>query len=192
MPALGRSEAARKRSVVVCDIQGTPLRTAGILEAHSGEGILHRAFSAFVFRNGGDELLLQRRSSSKATFPLLWSNTCCSHPFPADAPICSLATKRMREELGFAVDLVEAGAFVYRARDENSRLIEYEHDSVLIGYADGVVAMSPDPQEVDECRWVPVNALCAELANDGAKYSPWLPDALEIALHRVRHRQPEI
>ncbi len=175
--------------VVVCDRQGTPLSTAGVLEAHSGNGILHRAFSAFVFRNGGGELLLQRRSGSKATFPLLWSNTCCSHPFPADAPICSLATKRMHEELGFGVALVEAGAFVYRARDENSRLIEYEHDSVLIGHVEGDVAMSPDPGEVDDCRWVSVDELCAELSNDGAKYSPWLPDALEIALARLRSEE---
>lgn len=164
------------------------MSTAGVLEAHSGEGILHKAFSVFVFRKDGDEVLLQRRSSSKATFPLLWSNTCCSHPFPADASICSIAKKRLHEELGFGVDLVEAGAFVYRARDENSQLTEYEHDSVLIGWVEGDVPMSPNPQEVADCRWVSVHALCSELSSDCTKYSPWLPGALEIALKR---RQPK-
>ncbi len=186
MQPVGTTHKALKRSVVVCDRAGAPLGTAGVLEAHSGEGMLHRAFSVFVFRDNGNEVLLQRRSRDKATFPLLWSNTCCSHPFPADASLCSVAKKRMHEELGFAVDLVEAGAFVYRARDEKSRLIEYEHDSVLLGFVEGDVSMSPNPQEVDDWRWVSVSGVSDELSTDRAKYSPWFPDALEIALQRLR------
>ena len=46
---------------------------------HSGKGILHRAFSIFVF-NGDNELLLQKRSAEKLLWPNYWSNTCCSHP----------------------------------------------------------------------------------------------------------------
>jgi isopentenyl-diphosphate delta-isomerase len=185
------SADTRKRRVVVCDRDGQALRTADLLEAHSGDGILHRAFSVFVFRNGGDELLLQRRSGNKATFPLLWSNTCCSHPFPAEVSICAVARRRLEEELGFGVDLVETGAFVYRAEDERTRLVEYEHDSVLVGWADGEVPMQLDPAEVAECRWVSVGALCDDLSRDGAKYSPWLPGALEIALQSLSQRPQE-
>ena len=42
-------------------------------------GLLHRAFSVFLF-NADDKLLLQQRASTKITFPSLWTNTCCSHP----------------------------------------------------------------------------------------------------------------
>ena len=39
----------------------------------------HRAFSVFLLSEDG-RLLLQQRASSKVTFPLAWTNTCCSHP----------------------------------------------------------------------------------------------------------------
>jgi isopentenyl-diphosphate delta-isomerase len=44
--------------------------------AHLHDGVLHRAFSAFVF-NGNNELLVQKRAAEKITFPGLWANTCC-------------------------------------------------------------------------------------------------------------------
>ncbi len=40
---------------------------------------LHRAFSVFLF-NADGKLLLQQRAHDKITFPLYWTNTCCSHP----------------------------------------------------------------------------------------------------------------
>lgn len=43
------------------------------------KGLLHRAFSCFIFDDSG-RLLLQKRAKEKITFPLLWTNTCCSHP----------------------------------------------------------------------------------------------------------------
>ena len=44
------------------------------------KGLLHRAFSAFVFRPSDGQLLLQRRAAEQITFPDMWTNTCCSHP----------------------------------------------------------------------------------------------------------------
>ena len=44
------------------------------------KGLLHRAFSAFVFRPEDGKLLLQQRATEKITFPDMWTNTCCSHP----------------------------------------------------------------------------------------------------------------
>jgi NUDIX domain len=41
-------------------------------------GLLHRAFSVFLF-DADNRLLLQQRAASKITFPRVWTNTCCSH-----------------------------------------------------------------------------------------------------------------
>lgn len=44
------------------------------------KGLLHRAFSVFIFRPSDGKLLLQQRAAEKITFPDMWTNTCCSHP----------------------------------------------------------------------------------------------------------------
>ena len=52
----------------------------GHLMENINKGLLHRAFSAFVFRPSDGKLLLQQRATEKITFPDMWTNTCCSHP----------------------------------------------------------------------------------------------------------------
>jgi isopentenyl-diphosphate Delta-isomerase len=52
----------------------------GHLMENIKKGLLHRAFSAFIFRPSDGKLLLQQRASEKITFPDMWTNTCCSHP----------------------------------------------------------------------------------------------------------------
>lgn len=49
------------------------------LNENINQGLLHRAFSCFLFNSKG-ELLLQQRSMAKITFPGYFTNTCCSHP----------------------------------------------------------------------------------------------------------------
>ena len=68
------------------------------MEAHQ-KGLLHRAFSIFIFNNRG-EMLLQQRASSKYHSPDLWTNACCSHPQPGESTELA-AFRRLREELGF-------------------------------------------------------------------------------------------
>ena len=67
------------------------------LEAHQ-KGVLHRAFSIFIFNNKY-ELLLQKRASSKYHSGGLWTNTCCSHP-REDEDILDAANRRLIEEMG--------------------------------------------------------------------------------------------
>jgi isopentenyl-diphosphate delta-isomerase len=55
------------------------LTIAGHLMTNIEKGLLHRAFSVFLF-NSKNELLLQQRATEKITFPDMWTNTCCSHP----------------------------------------------------------------------------------------------------------------
>jgi isopentenyl-diphosphate Delta-isomerase len=60
-----------------------PLHTTlmiGHLMRNIDKGLLHRAFSLFLFDSSSKKLLLQQRASEKITFPDQWTNTCCSHP----------------------------------------------------------------------------------------------------------------
>jgi isopentenyl-diphosphate delta-isomerase len=177
-----KASTSTKRTVIVCDRDGAPIGAAGLLEAHQGAGILHKAFSIFVFRNAGAEILLQQRSRHKRLFRLRWANTCCSHPAPADRLLAAAAERRLREELGFSVAVREAGSFVYRAKDPNGDLSEYEHDTVLIGEAAADVSINPDPVEVADWRWMSVADLQRDLRENADAYAPWLPEALQIAL----------
>lgn len=108
------------------------------LQAHQ-RGALHRAFSVFVFDTSG-RLLLQQRAANKYHGALLWSNTCCSHPYPGEA-IEAAADRRLQEEMGFSAHLKRAFSFTYKALVENG-LMENEFDHVFIGEYNGPVKIN--------------------------------------------------
>jgi isopentenyl-diphosphate Delta-isomerase len=180
--------AGNQRAVVICDHNGQRTGTGTVDDVHRGGGILHKAFSVFVFRNSGAELLLQQRSPQKTRFPSCWANTCCSHASPADESIVAAARQRLVEELGFSVALREAGAFVYRAKDPGNDVTEYEHDTVLVGSVGDAISVNPAPAEVAAWRWVSVRDLKRALREQPEQYAPWLPEALRIALAAIRAR----
>ncbi|MEJ2535320.1 MAG: isopentenyl-diphosphate delta-isomerase [Gammaproteobacteria bacterium] len=64
---------------------------------HDGGGLLHRAFSLFVFNPEG-QLLLQRRAADKRLWPLYWSNSVCSHPRRGES-MTEAVQRRLRQEL---------------------------------------------------------------------------------------------
>ncbi len=87
------------------------------MEAHV-KGILHRAFSVFLFNEAG-ELLLQQRAFSKYHSGGLWTNTCCSHPAPGEE-VVEAALRRLKQELGIQdVEVEIVHHFVYKAEFEN-------------------------------------------------------------------------
>src|SRR6476660_5400668 len=98
--------------VVLVNEQDQELGTMEKMEAHR-LGILHRAFSVFVF-NGRGEMLLQQRALGKYHSGGLWTNACCSHPRPGEE-VSSAAGRRLFEELGFETELKPIFKFVYRA-----------------------------------------------------------------------------
>src|SRR5438552_1937177 len=102
------------RTVTLVDEQNHAIGTADLIAAHTGQGQLHRAFSVYVFRNDRSEILTQKRSVEKMLWPLIWANTCCSHPFENETPV-EAGTRRLKEEMGFSVHLKERATFVYRA-----------------------------------------------------------------------------
>ena len=142
-------------------------------------GILHRAFSIFVF-DEADRLLLQRRARRKYHSGGLWSNTCCSHPH-AGEPLLDAAHRRLREEMGFDCALEVVFGFVYRATLDRG-LVEHEFDHVIVGRFFGVPA--PDVREVEDWKWVTVPTIQSQLAENPAAYTAWFKSALDGLLVR--------
>lgn len=167
--------------VVLVDEHDRELGTMEKQAAHLEGGHLHRAFSVCVLDDEG-RLLLQQRALSKYHFGGLWTNTCCSHPRPGEAPIEG-ARRRLVEEMGLDLPLEHRGSFIYRAHDQASGLTEHELDHVFVGQFTG--EPSPNASEVASWRWVTMDALRAELEAEPGRFTPWLPFALaELAEFR--------
>ena len=164
-------------SVVLVDEDDRALGTAEKLRAHT-EGWLHRALSVFVFDEAG-RLLLQRRTPQKYHSGGLWSNTCCSHPYPEEPPLAA-ARRRLREEMGFSCALTPLLHFTYRA-SVGDDLTEHEYDHVFVGVVDGI-AVRPNPDEVADWRWASARAIRAEITSDPSRYTVWFRRLLDPVL----------
>lgn len=153
--------------IALVDIHGNETGSMEKLAAHE-QGVLHRAFSIFIF-NDRDELLLQRRADSKYHSSGLWSNTCCSHPHPGEAVITA-AHRRLQEEMGFDCDLNEIFTLTYKAGVGNG-LTEHEYDHVLVGRCNASPQVNMD--EVQEWKWVSLPSLSEEIVRFPAHYTHW-------------------
>ncbi|MBO4364923.1 MAG: isopentenyl-diphosphate Delta-isomerase [Eggerthellaceae bacterium] len=165
------NDAARNDELILVDGLDRQVGVASKERTHR-EGLLHRAFSVVLVRESasGPELLLAQRAMGKYHSSGMWANSCCSHPRAGEA-LMDAAYRRVREELGVkAKDLQELTAFVYRAPFENG-LVEYEYDHVIVGQCVG--ESNPDPQEVASVRWIGVDDLAAQLANEPELFAPW-------------------
>lgn len=138
------------------------------IEAHK-KGLLHRAFSVFIFNSKG-EMLLQRRALNKYHSGGLWSNACCSHPFPGEATEAG-AARRLNEELGFVTNLTKAFDFTYRAEFSNG-LTEYEFDHVFTGEYNG--AIYPNNDEVCDFCYKSMEDIRNSLQSYPEKFTAWL------------------
>jgi isopentenyl-diphosphate delta-isomerase len=137
-------------------------------ECHDGDGVLHRAFSVFLF-NGRGETLLQQRGAEKRLWPLYWSNSCCSHPRQGES--IEIATiRRLQDELNVSASLEFVYKFSYQASFGEAGS-ENELCSVFLGCLDG------EPQanatEIEEMRFVSVATLHDELAANPDIFTPW-------------------
>jgi isopentenyl-diphosphate Delta-isomerase len=137
------------------------------MEAHQ-KGVLHRAFSVFIFDKKG-RMLLQQRAPQKYHGAHLWTNACCSHPM-WDEPVEKAAHRRLQEELGFSTPLQKIFSFTYKAPVENG-LIEHEFDHVFAGEYEGPVQMNEE--EVCDHAYYDVPALKQLLQDRPERFTSW-------------------
>jgi isopentenyl-diphosphate delta-isomerase len=163
------------------DEDGTTIGTAEKLAAHRPPGQLHRAFSVFLFDDEG-RLLLQQRALGKYHSPGVWSNTCCGHPYPGEAPFAA-AARRTFEELGASPTLLaEAGTVRYNHPDPASGLVEQEFNHLFVGLVRG--PLRPDPEEIAATAFVTAPELAERHAQ--GPFSAWFMTVLEAARPAIK------
>jgi len=142
---------------------------------------LHRAFSIFIL-NYENEMLIHKRSGLKNTWPGFWTNACCSHPRKGES-IEDAAKRRLMEELGFACPVDYIFKFQYKA-DYDERYGENEIDHVFMGIYGGPI--KPDKDEIDEWRFLPIEALIRDVEKQPHLYTPWFINALPEVINHIR------
>jgi isopentenyl-diphosphate delta-isomerase len=136
-------------------------------EAHE-KGLLHRAFSVFVF-NKNNELMLQQRALHKYHSPGLWTNTCCSHQRDGESTL-EAGKRRLLEEMGFSTPLKETTSFIYKAPFDNG-LTEHELDHILVGNFEGMPNINNE--EVASWKWMDLENVKKDIQTNPEMYTAW-------------------
>jgi len=157
----------------------------GHLMENINKGLLHRAFSAFVFRPTDGKLLLQQRATEKITFPDMWTNTCCSHPLDdfaeekveeAQRGVKVAASRKLEHELGIPMEQTPIDGFQYLTRihylaPSNGPWGEHEVDYILFLTAD--VSVTPNLNEIRDYKYVSKAELQAMFEDPANSFTPW-------------------
>lgn len=156
-----------EEQVILVDESDRQLGLMPKMEAHE-KGVLHRAFSVFLF-NDNNELMLQQRAAHKYHSPLLWTNTCCSHQRDGESSI-EAGKRRLMEEMGIEAELSEATTFIYKAPFDNG-LTEHELDHILTGRFNGEPSINPE--EVASWKWMAMEDVKSDMAKSPDLYTAW-------------------
>ncbi len=137
-------------------------------KCHDGDGVLHRAFSLFIFNERG-ELLLQKRSAQKRLWPLYWSNSVCGHPQRQES-MEEAIHRRLYQEVRMTCELEYLYKFIYQAHYLHVGS-EHELCSVYIGKCLDSVAANTN--EIADWRFVNPTQMDNDLANSPEAFTPW-------------------
>jgi len=165
--------------VILVDQQDNVLGFMEKMLAHE-RGVLHRAFSVFIF-NSNNELLLHQRAHHKYHSGGLWTNTCCSHQRKEESTI-EAANRRLMEEMGMACDLSEIFSFIYKAPLDNA-LTEHELDHVLIGKTDTLPNINT--AEVAAYKYMNLSDLKSDISSNPEQYTFWFKVCMDQHLEAI-------
>jgi isopentenyl-diphosphate delta-isomerase len=165
--------------VILIDENDLQIGTMPKLEAHE-KALLHRAFSVFIF-NSKAEVLMQQRANDKYHSAGLWTNTCCSHPFPGEETIVA-ANRRLLEEMGLKTNLKFIFKFKYKAPFDNE-LTEHEIDHVFVGQTDDLPTINPD--EVANYKYMSLDEIKLDISLHPEHYTVWFQIIFAEFLHEL-------
>jgi isopentenyl-diphosphate Delta-isomerase len=158
--------------VVLVDENDNELGVMEKMEAHQ-KGVLHRAFSVFIFNDAG-KMLLQRRALSKYHSAGLWTNACCSHPRPNETTL-DAANRRLMEEMGMQTQLELKTSFIYKTQFDND-LTEHELDYIFIGRSNENPVINRE--EVQEYNWLSTTTIHQAITKHPDDFTSWFKIAM--------------
>jgi isopentenyl-diphosphate delta-isomerase len=163
-----RIVSSEDEPLILVDSEDRQIGRLSKAECHDGDGILHRAFSVFLFDDRG-RLLIQKRAAGKRLWPGFWSNSCCSHP--RDGESLDIAVRRrLEDELHTGSELTFVYKFIYQASFGDVGA-EHEYCHVFLGrLTDEPIA---NETEIAEMRYVSTDELDEELSSAPDKFTPW-------------------
>ncbi|WP_163323272.1 isopentenyl-diphosphate Delta-isomerase [Draconibacterium mangrovi] len=159
--------------VILVDENDKVLGEMEKMEAHL-KGLLHRAISVFIVNSKG-EWLIHQRAFNKYHSNGLWTNTCCSHPYPEETSF-DAANRRLMQEMGMTAPLQEIFAFIYKEELDN-QLTEHELDRVFIGFCDE--KPEPNADEVSNWKYINFEELKKDVKNNPENYTVWFKKIYE-------------
>lgn len=159
--------------VILVDENDEQTGTAGKLFAHK-KAQLHRAVSVFVINSRG-EWLIQKRALDKYHSKGLWTNTCCTHPYPGESAAIA-ALRRLVEEMGMTCDLDYLFSFIYREKLD-SKLTEHELDHVFLGRSDELPKINR--KEVEDWKYISFDDLHNDILISRTAYTYWFREIYE-------------
>ena len=163
--------------LVLVDINDNIVGHNSKKRAHHGEGILHRAFSLFIF-NSQRELLIQKRSSQKLLWHDYWSNSVCSHPRKSEN-LEEAVHRRLLEELGIDTQLIFIYKFIYNAKFKD---IGSENELCYVYFGKSDDKILANPNEISEWKFVSLDKLSEDISHNPNYYTPWF----KIELKRIQ------
>ena len=164
----GHSASPESELLILVDTDDQETGTLSKVECHDGDGILHRAFSVFLFNDQG-ELLLQQRSRDKRLWPMYWTNTCCSHPRQGES--MQIATeRRLEQELNTGSALEFIYKFEYQARFGD---LGAEHELCWVYLGRLEREATANDAEVAALRFVSADKLRVEIDAEPERLTPW-------------------
>ena len=168
MQSATRIVSSEAEALILVDDDDQPVGQMSKAEAHDGEGVLHRAFSVFLFNSRG-ELLLQQRAQQKRLWGGYWSNSCCSHPRVGES--MDVATeRRLDDELNLKAELEYVYRFRYQANFGEAGS-EHELCHVFLGRCPDEVSVNES--EIAAVRFVPAADVSRMLDDEPERYTPW-------------------
>lgn len=163
-----RIVSSENEELILVDVNDQAIGHLSKAHCHDGAGVLHRAFSLFLFNDSG-ELLIQQRAESKRLWPGYWSNSCCSHPRRGES--LEIATmRRLSDELNIETELEHIYHFCYTAEFGEAGS-ENELCHVYLGRVSGSVR--PNESEIASVRFVPAGDVSQALASNTDRFTPW-------------------
>ena len=172
-------------NVVLVDESDVSVGIAEKQQAHI-KGLLHRAFSVFIFNEAG-ELLLQKRAKNKYHSGGLWTNTCCSHPDLGE-DVKVVAERRLQSEMGINCELTFLFTELYELPLENG-LVEHELDHVFYGNSNELPVL--DPEEAMDFKYASFEELSREVLLDPSGFTEWFKILWEKVFESVKAKKQD-